>query len=262
MSLDEVRLEVPLKAPAFFDVARTALFLDLDGTLAAIEPTPDGVKPDPARTATLSRLDQVLQGRIAVLSGRPIEQIDDILEGAVTRVAGLHGLERRSGSGEITRVEPHPALDDIATELETLARAQRGLLVERKSAAVAIHYRNAPDAGPAVVEAARRLARQHHLILQEGKMVAELRTPGPDKGDALTDFMAEASFAGSIPWMIGDDLTDEDAFGAAVDLGGHAILIGEPRPSRAQWRLESPAALLAWLGLSLEAATIRSVVSA
>lgn len=84
-------------------------------------------------------------------------------------------------------------------------------------------------------------------------MVAELRTPGPDKGEALEAFMQEAPFAGSTPLMIGDDLTDEDAFAAAVDLGGQAILIGPPRASRARWRLPSPAALLSWLGAALPA---------
>jgi trehalose 6-phosphate phosphatase len=85
-------------------------------------------------------------------------------------------------------------------------------------------------------------------------MVAELRTPGPDKGEALAAFMAEAPFAGARPIMIGDDLTDEDAFAVAVALGGEAILIGQPRRSRSRWRLEDPDALLAWLEASLDLA--------
>jgi trehalose 6-phosphate phosphatase len=135
-----------------------------------------------------------------------------------------------------------------------MARAERGLLLEDKGTSVALHYRQRPDAGPAVVDCARRLARQTGLVLQEGHMVAELRTPGPDKGEALAAFMAEAPFAGARPIMIGDDLTDEDAFAVAVALGGEAILIGQPRRSRSRWRLEDPDALLAWLEASLDLA--------
>ncbi|HYE46746.1 MAG TPA: trehalose-phosphatase, partial [Caulobacter sp.] len=149
---------------------------------------------------------------------------------------------------------PHPGLDDAARAMDSLARAQVGLLVERKSAAVALHYRARPECGPAVVDLAQRLARTHRLELQEGRMVAELRTPGPDKGDALEVFMAAPPFAGSRPVMIGDDLTDESAFAAAIALGGDAILVGPARPSHARWRLPTPAALLAWLGEATQAA--------
>jgi trehalose 6-phosphate phosphatase len=260
--LADARLEIPSQAPPILDLNDSALFLDLDGTLAPIEATPDAVRPEAGRTALLRRLASALDGRIAVLSGRPLGDIDRILGGAISAAAGLHGLERRLAGGQVLRTPPYPDMEEVAEALDGLARAQRGLLVERKGASVAIHYRQAPDAGPAVVEAARRLARLHDLFLQEGRMVAELRTPGPDKGEALEAFMAEAPFAGSRPLMIGDDLTDEDAFAAAIDLGGAAILVGPARPSRAKWRLDGPAALLAWLDRAMPTETLARAVSA
>ncbi|MBI1407667.1 MAG: trehalose-phosphatase [Caulobacter sp.] len=251
IELSDVRLEVPSEAPPGLDLARTSLFLDLDGTLAPIEATPDAVRPEPLRTETLKALGKALSGRMAVLSGRPISEVDAILEGAVPNVAGQHGLERRCARDGLHRTPPHPALAEAGELLDGFASADRGLLVERKSAAVAIHYRASPTSGPAVLELVRRLAKQHDLVLQEGRMVAELRTPGPDKGEALRAFMAIEPFSGGAPLMIGDDLTDEDAFASAVDLGGAAILVGPPRPSLARWRLSSPDALLAWLGAAI-----------
>ncbi|MCE3289393.1 MAG: otsB [Caulobacter sp.] len=229
------------------DLNATALFLDLDGTLAPIEEQPDLVVADPIRTEVLTSLDELLDGRLAVLSGRQIHEVDRILEGVVSYVGGQHGLERRMAGGALQRTLPHPGLEDAAIAMERLARAQYGLLVERKSAAVAMHYRAKPECGPAVIDLAHRLARTHDLELQEGRMVAELRTPGPNKGDALEVFMATPPFAGARPIMIGDDLTDESAFAAAISLGGDAILVGPARPSLARWRLPTPAALLAWL---------------
>ena len=78
-------------------------------------------------------------------------------------------------------------------------------------------------------------------------MVVELRTPGPDKGDSLRLFMAQAPFADATPVMVGDDMTDEHAFAAAADLGGWSVLVGDPRPTAALYRLPDPAAVLAWL---------------
>jgi len=247
MALADVRLETPSEAPPQLDLAKTSLFLDLDGTLAPIEETPDAVGPDPARSAVLRRLGQALDGRLAILSGRGLEDIDRILDEAVPAAAGLHGLERREPDGILDRTPPHPGLVEAGQVFDGLARAQFGLLVERKRASVALHYRKTPQCGPAVLEAARRLSREHGLYLQEGRMVAELRTPGPDKGEALGAFMARPPFSKGRPMMIGDDLTDEDAFQAAIALGGEAVLIGPARPSHARWRLASPAALLTWL---------------
>lgn len=249
--LSDARLETPSGPPPGLDINRTALFLDLDGTLAPIEATPDAVGPEPLRTEILKGLTKVLSGRLAVLSGRPIAEVDAILQGSVVNVAGQHGLERRCAIDGLHQTPAHPGLAEVGELLEGFARADRGLLVERKSAAVAIHYRASPASGPAVLELVRRLAKEHDLVLQEGRMVAELRTPGPDKGEALRTFMAVEPFVGSQPLMIGDDLTDEEAFAAAIDMGGAAILVGPPRPSLARWRLSSPDALLAWLGAAI-----------
>ncbi len=78
-------------------------------------------------------------------------------------------------------------------------------------------------------------------------MVVELRPPGADKGDAVRAFMSEPDFAGARPLFVGDDLTDEDAFLAAAELGGGGILVGAPRETAAKWRLDDVAAVSAWL---------------
>jgi trehalose 6-phosphate phosphatase len=232
----------PLPAPE-----RTALFLDLDGTLAAIEPTPEAVGPSPRRTALLRELLGRLDGRVAVLSGRPIADIDRILEGAVTAVAGVHGLERRMPDGRLERVPAHPALGRVEETLASFARGQRGLLVESKPQSVALHYRGHPPAGDACLDIAHRLAAVHELGVQEGHMVVELRTPGPDKGDSVRAFMADPAFRDAVPVAVGDDLTDEHAFEAVLDHKGWGVLVGAPRPTSALYRLGDPDAVQDWL---------------
>jgi trehalose 6-phosphate phosphatase len=82
-------------------------------------------------------------------------------------------------------------------------------------------------------------------------MVAELRTPGPDKGDALTAFMAQPPFAGSRPVFVGDDLTDEHGFAAAAAAGGYGVLVGPPRSTAARMRLENVEAVFDWLSAAV-----------
>jgi trehalose 6-phosphate phosphatase len=94
---------------------------------------------------------------------------------------------------------------------------------------------------------AAEVAAHTGLLVQHGKMVAELRAHGPSKGDALRGLMAEPAFAGARPVFVGDDLTDEDAFAAAAAMGGAGVLVGAPRPSAALWRLADVAAVAAWL---------------
>jgi trehalose 6-phosphate phosphatase len=78
-------------------------------------------------------------------------------------------------------------------------------------------------------------------------MVAELRPPGADKGDALSALMREPPFAGARPVFVGDDLTDEHAFQAAAVLGGAGVLVGPPRETAARYGLAGVAEVAEWL---------------
>ena len=84
-------------------------------------------------------------------------------------------------------------------------------------------------------------------------MVVELRAPGPDKGGAVTAFMAEAPFAGFTPVFIGDDLTDEHGFEAVRALGGYGVVVGHRRPTAALYALADVSAAQSWLRRALVA---------
>ena len=224
-----------------------ALFLDLDGTLAAIRSTPGEVGPEPRRQALLAQLSRTLDGRVAVVSGRELKDLDRILSGDVTPIAAVHGLVRRDAGGAVFAFPPHADIERARDTLRDLARCDRDLLFEDKGLSVALHYRNAPGAADAVIEAAERLSRATGLVLQLGDMVAELRTPGQDKGQSVAAFLREAPFRGATPVFVGDDLTDEDGFAAAAQLGGFGVLVGPQRPTAAAYRLDDVSAVMSWL---------------
>lgn len=226
---------------------RPALFLDMDGVLAPLAATPDAVVPDARRTAVLLRLAARLNGRVAILSGRTIAEIDRIADNATASASGVHGLERRRADGSLERADAAPAVRDAVAAFERFARDRPGMIVEDKAVSAGLHYRGAPAEAAAAEALAHDLAAETGLALQSGNLVVELKTPGTDKGTALAAFMLEPPFAGAVPVMLGDDLTDEHGFQAAVDLGGFGVLIGPPRDTAATYSLPDVESVLAWL---------------
>ena len=224
-----------------------ALFLDMDGVLAPLAPTPDAVVADPRRTAVIARLVKALDGRVAIVSGRTLEEIDRIADHASPAAAGVHGLVRRRANGDVTTFAPSPGVARAAEAITAFAAERPGLLVERKGVAVGVHYRQAPQYEAEVLALAHDLAATHGLSIQPGVLVVELKTPGADKGSALTAFMSEPPFKGARPIMLGDDLTDEHGFLAAEALGGFGVLVGPPRETAARFGLSGPDAVLDWL---------------
>lgn len=185
---------------------------------------------------------------MAVVSGRSLQQIDTILGACAESLAisGSHGCEHR-WKGVHARPERPFSLDTAADRFRTFSQDCPGVLVEEKSFGVALHYRTAPQAEGAARSLAHDLAEELDLYLQEGKMMVELRVAGGDKGAAIQRLMGRPPMMGTIPIFAGDDITDEPGFAAVRELGGHAILIGEPRSTAANFGLPSPGALREWI---------------
>lgn len=227
---------------------RTALFFDFDGTLAPIVTDPHEVRL-PARTADLlARLYTLTDGALAVVSGRPIAELDRLLKPLLLPVAGVHGRERRDGAGRKFDSNPDGSAVSAADgPLAAFAGRHAGTLIERKPGAVALHYRRRPELAKPVLELAREIARTHPALrLIEGKMVVEFCTGLVSKGDAVAAFMAEQPFAGRRPLFFGDDVTDEDAYPVVNAAGGLSVRIG-PGETRAGCRLPDVEMLQDWL---------------
>lgn len=223
------------------------MFLDIDGTIAPIAARPQDVKPDPRRTRLLERLSAALDGRLAVVTGRTLAEVDQILDGRVTCVAAVHGLVRRDGDGALHEPQPHPGLKPAVQAIRAFAARDDGLIVEEKGASVALHFRLARAHAAEAKVLARRLANDTGLFLQHGDMVEELRIPGPSKGDSIRIFMQAPVFRGATPVFAGDDLTDEHGFAEVERLGGYGVLVGRPRPTQARFGLRNVEDVMAWL---------------
>jgi trehalose 6-phosphate phosphatase len=233
-----------------------ALFLDFDGTMVDIAPQPHAVHVPQPLIEVLQDLHSYLQGAIAVISGRPIAQIDAFLEPLQFAVAGVHGAERRGADGRVHLLDTHP-LDHVQEAACALAAEHPGLLVENKRGSLALHYRMAPELEALCIEAMQRAVDESPgITLLRGKMVVEAKPGGASKGRAIEDFLAERPFAGRTPVFIGDDVTDEVGFSTVQRLGGLGIKIGEG--ATAAWRrVPDPTALRLELEAALAARTTR-----
>jgi trehalose 6-phosphate phosphatase len=229
-----------------------ALFLDVDGTLLEIAARSDLVQVPPELPALLGDLAARRGGALALISGRPLAELDRLFQPWCGAAAGAHGVERRRVDGTFahhTDVAAAVAIDRIRPRLTAFVCARSGLLLEDKHSALALHYRAAPECAAEVRALAETLCRQtgSALRLIVGKMVVELRPSGADKGAAIAAFLSESPFLGRRPIFLGDDATDEDGFAEIARRGGAAIRVGEPAKTRASYALPSVAAVLAWL---------------
>jgi len=223
-----------------------ALFLDFDGTLVGIAETPEAIDVPAGLVGLLTDLSGWLGGALAVVSGRQIDVLDRFLAPLRLPSAGEHGVQRRDATGAMQE-QRAPDLNAVLDVCNHLAGEHPDLLVERKHAAIALHYRRAP-----ALEALCRdtlmaaITGQPQFELLHGKAVFEVKPAGINKGIAIDAFMREAPFAGRTPVFAGDDTTDESGFAVVQPRGGIAIKVGSG-PSLAQHRLDSTRAVFEWL---------------
>lgn len=228
---------------------RRALFLDVDGTLLDIAPTPDQVVVPPGLVDLLERVCAGLDGAFAILTGRQLGEIDELLAPAKFMGAGVHGAEMRTTPGGPITLSATAMPDELAAELVALAERLPGIIAEPKGPGFAVHYRQAPELKATVESEIRKLLARHpdDLVLCPGRKLFEVIPTGLSKGTALVTLAAMPTFAGRAPIMIGDDVGDTPALAAAEQLGGTGLRVcggyfGDDGD------LAGPAGVIEWLG--------------
>lgn len=230
----------------------SALFLDFDGTLAELAPTPDAVRTAPGLLDSLATLSGSLGGALAIVSGRSLADLDSLLAPMRPAVAAEHGAVLRLADGRMRFAEA-PDLSDALRAASELVRAHPAVVLEPKTMSVALHFRGAPQLAQTCIDVlAATIEDRPELELLHGKCLIEVRRAGIDKGGAIAALMASVPFAGRQPIFAGDDVTDEAGFAFVQDSGGVAIKVGDG-DTIAQHACESPEALRDWLASAASA---------
>lgn len=232
--------------PPIADAAGWAMFLDIDGTLLDLAPTPGEVRVPDFLPSLLDDLGRRFGGALALVSGRGLDGIDRLFPGKPDAV-GCHGAEWRQGD---TLFTPRADwVDEVAARIAVGADRLPGIRVERKALSLALHYRGVPELEGEVrtLAAAVLGAGLPPLSLMEGKSVVEIIPAGTTKGTAIEHFMGRNPYAGRRPVFAGDDVTDESGFVAVNGMGGLSIHVGDGTATRAHFRIPGPEAMRRWL---------------
>lgn len=219
--------------------SRHALFLDFDGTLIDIAPSPHEITVPRELPALLMRLQVLLGGAVAIVSGRPLADLLSYLAPADLDFVAEHGavIKRRGSPAHPPQAAWPEAWDE---RLAQFLADHPNTEVERKAYSIALHFRRAPEAEHDALNLLRVFASEASggFEILPAKMAFELKLTTMSKGKAITELMSEEPFRRRVPVFAGDDVTDEDGFVAVKAMGGIALRVdeafgGEPQRVRA-----------------------------
>lgn len=243
------------------DLRGIAILLDVDGTILDIAPTPQEVQVPDTLRQTLAVVCERVGGALALVSGRPLADLDAIFAPLRLPAIGGHGAEIRpvAHGGTIKR-RAASLQADLKQTLTDIAARHPGVTVEDKGYSIALHYRLAPAEGPSLVHEVTQTCGPwvgRSIELLAGKAVIEIKTAGFNKGTAVRELMTLPPFAGRAPVYIGDDKTDEDAFAVVPEFDGRAISVGRRVPGIDE-HFDAPTDVRKWLEALAEGAIVSS----
>ncbi len=247
---------------------RLWLFLDYDGTLADFAPTPEHAVPDPEVVTVVSRLVKCSRVRVAVISGRQLSQVRQLIPIPNVLLAGTYGVELQTLDGEIIRRVRldaiRPVLDELKPRWLALIDRRPGFYLEDKGYALALHARFAADDEAARVLSAARasaaeLASSGEFRLLEGYHFLEVGPAIAHKGRTVEYVLDRFAWRGALLVYLGDDDKDEEAFEVIKAHQGVAMLVAaEPRATNADSRLPSPQRTRQWLNTLAERLSLKA----
>jgi trehalose 6-phosphate phosphatase len=210
------------------DPAATAFLFDVDGTLIDLGPSPFEVDVPETLRRSLSRLLGAADGALALVSGRPIRDLDTLFAPLKLPAVGGHGAETRLHTGdEARRIVDLPS--SLREYLVSAVTPDPRLQYEDKGYSVALHFRKAPEHETHLrthVDKGLAIYPNEALEVLPGKAMIEVKRPGVSKGEAVRALMMKAPFSGRRPVFIGDDVTDESVFAVMPKLGGLSYSVG------------------------------------
>lgn len=246
---------VPVPGAIVPHLDKCALLFDIDGTLIDLAPTPDGIYIPPELPGQLKELWRRTSGALALVSGRTIVNIDEIVKPVRLPAVGGHGAEMRlSADGEVQAAEVRPMDAHLKNRFMAIGNFSPGILIEDKGYSMALHYRLAPQAERHIFDAVAAIRAdlpEAPIEVLNGKFVVEIKHEGFSKATAVRELMKQPPFAGRRPIFLGDDVTDETVFAIMGDIDGIAYSVGRKAQGVAG-HFDTPQDVRMWIAAMLK----------
>lgn len=240
-----------LLTEAYRQAKKRLLLLDYDGTLTGFKPHPSQAKPSSRLLRVLERLASNPRNTLVIISGRDQSTLGNWLSHLPLTLVAEHGYavkhaaldwQPRQDADDRWKTDVRPCMTDSSTSID-------GSFIEEKAASLVWHYRAAHNQEAAAQEAERLMqklraaAGRHGLSLLPGSKAVEAKLKTVNKGAAAKGLLAGENW--DFILAAGDDVTDEDLFGA-MPKDAHTIKIGSGT-TKAKLRLPDPDAMLGLL---------------
>jgi trehalose 6-phosphate phosphatase len=229
--------------------APVGLFLDVDGTLLDLAARPDDVVTPAGLITILAQAERKLDGALALISGRSIDDVDHLFAPLRLRTSGVHGAEIRvDPDAPITPTTAGDLPRSLLVALRNAVAPFVGVFVEDKRFSFTVHYRLAPSAERPLRTIVKELVDTlpMPIAVMDAHYAIEIKSPSFNKGGAIAAFLSTSTFEGRRPIFVGDDTTDESGFALVTARGGLAYSVGRPRPAAIN-AFSGPRAVREWL---------------
>lgn len=256
------------------------VFLDYDGTLSPIVNDPERAFMSDLMRSALRQV--AARFPTAIISGRSRQKVYDFVKLDQVYYAGSHGMDIMGPPAVHTRSynqtfsldqkvdkflqgngttifqpakEYLPTIKKMLNELRKQTCSVSGAFVEDNGFCISVHYRHVLDQDYDMLEGiVHGILRDYPSFhLTQGKKVLEIRPSIKwNKGDAiiyLLDNLGFSDLTTVLPFYIGDDRTDEDAFKVLRSQGqGYPIIVTSvPRETSATHSLRDPSEVQTFL---------------
>ncbi len=252
--MDEPLSEVLMHlVSAYHGGEKIVLLLDYDGTLTPIVELPWQAKLDQRTRDLLILFAGLPRLHLGVLSGRRIEEVEQLVGLPGIYYSGLSGIEMNlKGTTFVHPValQGAPLIDEVVRRLSAIEEVYAGAWVEHKRFGFTVHYRGVTadlveEVHTLILSFLERWMDQLRIV-EAPRAVEVILAGAGTKGDGVRKIVEDVGQP-SFVFYAGDAADDEDAFAEVTALGGVSLGVGAQAPSSATAHLADPEALVDWL---------------
>jgi len=231
---------------------KLAVFIDLDGALASITPSPKLVRLKPETRVALESLLEDQRNRVVILSGRMIEDLKSIVKLPEVTYVGNHGLEISGPGLEFVHSQAHDRvklIEELCGQVRSKLAALEGVIVEFKALSASVHYRLATAQHHQIPQVVESIVAQHGDLVSttEGRRVIEIRpNVAWNRSSAVQWILQRFALEEEAAIYVGDDIGGEEAFAGLPRI--ISIHVGtEYGNTSARFFARSPSGVLAFM---------------